>query len=56
MCLCCTQKQCISDFTCETRETKDGVTMKIKAKSPQKAQALKKMVAAHKELCGKCKH
>lgn len=40
------------DFEHEVEQTDDGLTIKIKAKSTEKAEALKKMFEAHWELCG----
>jgi|GEM_PF-918684 len=50
---CCSQKQFCEDFDCTVEETKEGVTIKIQAKDPKKLEAFKKMLAAHRELCGK---
>ena len=40
------------DFAREVEKTDDGLIIKIKAKDPEKAEALKKMFEAHRELCG----
>jgi len=40
------------DFKHEVEKTDNGLTIKIKAKSPEKAESLKKMFEAHRELCG----
>ncbi len=39
------------NFEHEVEQTDDGLTIKIKAKSPEKAEALKKMFEAHRKLC-----
>jgi hypothetical protein len=39
------------NFTRTIEKTADGLTIKIKAKTPEKASALKKMYEAHRELC-----
>jgi hypothetical protein len=40
------------NFKHEIEKTDDGLIIKIKAKSPEKAEALKKMYEAHRVLCG----
>jgi hypothetical protein len=56
--MCCSFRHCCSDsvefgenFVREVEQTDDGLNIKIKARSPEKAEALKKMFEAHKELC-----
>jgi hypothetical protein len=58
--MCCSFRHCCSDFvrfeenfTREVEQTDDGLNIKIKAKSPEKADALKKMFEAHTKLCSK---
>jgi len=42
-------------FQCKAEETKDGVQIKITAKDPEKAEALKKLFSACQTLSGgKC--
>jgi hypothetical protein len=48
----CNHVRSNENFEHEVEQTEDGLTIKIKAKSPEKAEALKKMFEAHKELCG----
>jgi hypothetical protein len=56
MCLsfshCCGHDKFSKSFEREIEKTDDGLTIKIKAKNPEKAIALKKMYEAHRELCG----
>ncbi len=40
------------NFEHEIEKTGNGLIIKIKAKNPEKAEALKKMYEAHRELCG----
>ncbi len=49
---CCSHEKFNENFKHEVEQTNDGLTIKIKAKSPKKAEALKKMFEAHRELCG----
>jgi len=52
---CCDPKSLGEHFECKTEETKDGVVMKITAKDPEKAEALKKLFSACQTLSrGKC--
>ncbi len=48
----CNHEKFCKDFKHEVEQTEDGLIIKIKAKSPEKAAALKKMFEAHRELCG----
>lgn len=48
----CNHVRSNENFELEVEQTEDGLTIKIKAKSPEKAEALKKMFEAHKEFCG----
>jgi hypothetical protein len=50
---CCGQGTFGKNFEREIEKTGDGLIIKIKAKNPEKAEALKKMYEAHRELCGK---
>ncbi len=56
MCLsfnhCCGRGKFTKNFKREIEKTSDGLIIKIKAKTPEKAEALKKMYEAHRELCG----
>jgi hypothetical protein len=48
-------KDFADQFECKTEETKDGIAMKITAKDPEKAEALKKLFSAFQTLSGgKC--
>jgi hypothetical protein len=49
---CCGHGKFGENFKREVEPTEDGLTIKIKAESPEKAEALKKMYEAHKKLCG----
>ncbi len=52
---CCMPKDFADQFECKTEETKDGIQMKITAKDPEKAEALKKLFSAYQTLSGgKC--
>jgi len=49
---CCGHGKLGENFGREIEKTSDGLIIKIKAKNPEKAEALKKMYEAHRELCG----
>ena len=49
---CCGHGKKGKNFEREIETTDDGLIVKIKAKTPEKAEALKKMYEAHRELCG----
>jgi len=52
---CCVPKDFVDQFECKVEETKDGINMKITAKDPEKAEALKKLYSACQTLSGgKC--
>ncbi len=52
---CCDPKSFAEHFQYKTEETKDGVVIKITAKDPEKAEALKKLYSACQTLSGgKC--
>jgi len=52
---CCDPKSLAENFDCKTEETKDGGQIKITAKDPEKAEALKKLFSACQTLSGgKC--
>jgi hypothetical protein len=52
---CCDPKSFAEHFQCKTEETKDGVVIKVTAKDPEKAEALKKLYSAYQTLSGgKC--
>jgi len=52
---CCDHKSFAEHFECKAEETKDGVQIKITAKDPEKAEALKKLFSACQTLSGgKC--
>jgi len=52
---CCVPKDFAEHFQCKAEETKDGVQIKITAKDPEKAEALKKLFSACQTLSGeKC--
>ena len=51
-CCCCGSEKRDKDFEHQIEKTPDGLTIKIKAKSQKKAEALKKLFDARKELCG----
>jgi len=52
---CCVPKDFADQFECQVEETKDGINMKITAKDPEKAEALKKLYSACQTLSGgKC--
>lgn len=56
MCICCCDpKNFAEHFQCKAEETKDGVLIKVTAKDPEKAEALKKLFSACQTLSGgKC--
>jgi hypothetical protein len=50
--ICCDPESFPKDVECKSEETKDGVQIKITAKDPEKAEALKKLFSACKTLSG----
>jgi len=51
---CCDSKSFAENFEYKSEEVKDGIQIKITAKDPEKAEALKKLFSACKTLGGKC--
>lgn len=51
---CCDPKSFAENFEYKSEEVKDGIQIKITAKDPEKAEALKKLFSACKTLGGKC--
>ena len=45
-------KSMCKDFNCKVQETEDGIQISLSPKDSSKAEALKSMVKACKELCG----
>lgn len=50
--ICCGPESLGKDVECKSEEIKDGIQIKITAKDPEKAEALKKMFSACKTLSG----
>jgi hypothetical protein len=48
---CCGHGKPGENFEREIEKTSDGLIIKIKARNPEKAEALKKMYEAHRKLC-----
>jgi len=49
---CCGHGKLGKNFEREIEKTDNGLIIKIKAKNPGKAEALKQMYEVHRELCG----
>ena len=50
--ICCDPGSFGKDVECKSQETKDGMQINVTAKDPKKAEALKKLFSACKDLGG----